>query len=305
MKFDFSNINVLVIGDLMVDNFLFGNSTRKSPEADIPIITPTHEYSTPGGSGNVAFNLASLGAKVSCIGVIGNDNWGQILVKLLNEKSIDTSMIIKSIEYPTTLKKRVYLDDINICRIDYEKILKNSINDLINENVNKVIKNYDIVILSDYNKGVLNEQTIQNAVEHANGLVVVDPKKEDFSIYKGANILTPNIAELDKALNLEKNDNRSIISACRNLINKNNFEYIVNTRGSKGITIVGKYLTEEVKTTPVFNADVTGAGDTVVSVLSLVYFKTNDIIQSARIANKAGKSIVSKKGTAVIKLEEI
>lgn len=305
MKFDFSNIKVLVIGDLMVDHFLFGNSYRNSPEANIPIITPSHEYSTPGGSGNVAFNLASLGAKVSCVGVIGDDNWGQMLLKLLNKKGIDTSKIIKSVEYPTTLKKRVYLDDINICRIDNEKKLNNSINDLINNNVNKVIKNYDIVILSDYNKGVLNEQTIQNAIRHSKAPVIVDPKKEDFSIYKGANILTPNIEELDKALNLETNDNSSIISACRNLVNENNFEYIVNTRGSKGIIVVGKDLTEEVKTTPVSNADVTGAGDTVVSVLSLAYFKTNDIIQSARIANKAGKSIVSKKGTAVIKLEEI
>ena len=304
MKLDFSDTKVLVIGDFMLDYYIIGESKRKSPEAEIPIILPIKKYSTAGGAGNVALNLSSMGAIVSCIGVVGNDQWGEKLIKLLSEKKIDTSNIIISDLYPTILKKRTYLEGKNIYRMDEEKILDNSFNEKINHRVSNIIQNYDIIILSDYNKGVLNIETIKHITTNTNSLIVVDPKKKDFSIYKGANILTPNFNELQRASKIKIKNNDSIVNASNNLIKENGFDYIVTTKGSKGMTIVGKDILQNIDAITVDDADVTGAGDTVVSVLSLSFHKTKDIEMAAKMANDAGSIVVSNKGTTIIDPKE-
>ena len=216
----------------------------------------------------------------------------------------------------TIVKERTYLKEKQIYRLDREYSQYPLVNNFevpyleeINNSVSTTIKNCDIVILSDYNKGVLNDDTIPHVLNEAkkhNIPVIVDPKKDDFSIYKGANIITPNLNELQRASKIEINDNKSLVSACNELIQECNFNYIIAKKGDKGMTIVGKdNFVKHIKAHPVENPDVTGAGDTVVAALSLAFAKTNDIELSARVANDAAALVVGKLGTATVTIDEI
>ena len=292
---NFKNMKVVVIGDFMIDHYVMGDSLRMSPEAPVPVVLPKKEYSCPGGAGNVAMNLSSLGAEVHCVGVVGDDFFGLELIKILENEGIVTKNIKKIKNHITTLKQRIYSNGEQVVRIDKEKIKDFKLN-LKKMNLEK----YDACIISDYNKGVIQSVDIKT------NLLIVDPKKEDFSKYIGANIITPNLNELQKASTLQISDDNSIVLACSDLIKKNGFDFIVAKKGENGLTVVGKdKLIKHISTKAVSNADVTGAGDTVIAVLSLVYAKTNDIVLSAKIANAAAGAVVSKKGTNIVEISEI
>tara|TARA_Y100000389_G_C17460368_1_gene521247 strand:+ start:516 stop:1475 length:960 start_codon:yes stop_codon:yes gene_type:complete len=308
MNCDFSSTKILVIGDLMLDHYIIGESNRMSPEAnDVPVVLPKEKYSVPGGAGNVALTLAAMEAKVSCIGIVGNDNWGRKLISLL-DKSINTSNVIISESYTTTLKQRTYLEGKQILRVDEEEILDSSYDEKICNYVSEILPKHDIIILSDYNKGILNQNTINYILKVANKYkipTIIDPKKHNFSNYKGANIVTPNLNELDKASKIEISNDQSIIKSCQQLIKKNQFEYMVVTKGENGMTIIGKDLVKNIKPYKVENPDVTGAGDTVVSLLALMYVNTKDIEVSANIANIAAAFAVSKSGTTCCSISDL
>ena len=296
MNFDFSDIKVLLIGDFMIDNYIIGSSNRMSPEAPVPVVIPEKEYSTPGGAGNVAINLKLMGANVECVGFAGNDIWGKKLISMLNNKDIKTQGIELIDGHSTTVKQRIYSNGKQVIRIDSEKIRNWKPS-------HEVQKNYDIIVLSDYNKGVLNHLWF-DLKNYDN--VIVDPKKDFFSHYKGASIITPNLNELKKASNNDITDDKSIIDACNQLINENNFDYIIAKKGNKGMTIVGKNnFVEHIQAHTIKDPDVTGAGDTVISAFSLVYAKTHDIKLSAKIANAAAAIVVGKPGTANVTIDEI
>tara|TARA_A100001011_G_scaffold344618_1_gene379737 strand:+ start:7644 stop:8573 length:930 start_codon:yes stop_codon:yes gene_type:complete len=301
MNLDFSDIKVLVIGDFMIDHYIIGKSNRISPEAPVPVVLPEKEYSIPGGAGNVAMNLKSMGANVVCLGVVGDDIWGEKLLSLLksNGVNIDGMDIIK--DHPTTLKQRIYSDGKQVARLDTEKIIDWKLNFML-----KNIGNYDTCILSDYNKGVIKNANIDTNIFLGPDILIVDPKKDDFSLYSNANIITPNMNELQKATGINIKDDQSIVAACTELIRKNNFDYIVAKKGDKGMTIVGKNnFVKHITAHYVDNPDVTGAGDTVISALSIAYAKTQDIELSARFANNAAATAVSKSGTATVTIDEI
>ncbi len=233
MRLDFSKINVLLIGDFMIDSYVNGNSTRQSPEAPVPVIKEHKIDLIPGGAGNVAMNLKSLGANVSCLGYIGNDLPGEVLKKIFNEKGIDHKHLqIEKIL--TTVKKRFLSNGKQILRIDYEEILDNwkprSISEL-------EIKNFDIIILSDYNKGVLNNDWFKN-LKFQN--IIADPKKNNFSFYSNVKIITPNLNELQRTTKVELKDFDSIQKACNEILVKTNLEYIIAKMGDKGMMVVGK-----------------------------------------------------------------
>lgn len=288
-------MKVVVIGDFMIDHYVMGDSLRMSPEAPVPVVLPKKEYSCPGGAGNVAMNLSSLGAEVHCVGVVGDDFFGLELIKILENEGIVTKNIKKIKNHITTLKQRIYSNGEQVVRIDKEKIKDFKLN-FKKMNLEK----YDACIISDYNKGVIQSVDIKT------NLLIVDPKKEDFSKYIGANIITPNLNELQKASTLQISDDDSIVLACSDLIKKNGFDFIVAKKGENGLTVVGKdKLIKHISTKAVSNADVTGAGDTVIAVLSLVYAKTKDIVLSAKIANAAAGAVVSKKGTNIVEISEI
>ncbi len=295
MNLDCSNIKVLLIGDFMIDHYIIGTSSRMSPEAPVPVVVPQREYSIPGGAGNVAMNLSKMGADVTCVGFVGDDSWGNKMLSMLKnlEINIDNIEIIKN--HPTTLKKRIYCDGKQIARIDTEKVIDwNS--KLLSENLN----NYNICIFSDYNKGAVKNINIKHDT------LIIDPKKDDFSFYKNCTIITPNLNELQRATDIQIKDDQSLVVACNELIKENNFSYIIAKKGEKGMTIVGQ--NDYVKHIPahfVENPDVTGAGDTVISTLSLVYTKTKDIELSAKIANAAAAVVVGKSGTETVTMTEI
>ena len=305
MNLDFSDIKVLVVGDFMLDHYIIGYSDRMSPEAPVPVLLPKEEYSVPGGAGNVALNLNSMGVQVSCIGVIGNDMAGKTLIELLSNNGIDVSSFINVDKHQTTLKKRIYCNKKQVLRIDKEKVLNSLYNEKINSLINNKIKDCDILILSDYNKGVLNEDTISYAIKTANIPVIIDPKKKNFSVYGGATILTPNLKELRRASNIMINNNDSIIQACNKLIEENKLDYIVTTKGSEGITIVGENFFKHINTTSINDADVTGAGDTAVSALSVAFAKTKNIEVAASFANIVANIVVQKQGTSVASMDQI
>lgn len=283
---------------------------------------------------------------IFCVGAIGYDAMGDKLLSILNggtirkkfdsgstiefihhHDQIDTSNIIKG-DLPkydsmdprslndtfrgyiqTTVKERTYLNGKQIYRIDREILLNQSYNEELNKLIKENIIGKDILVLSDYNKGVLNDDTIPNIISEAknnNIPIIIDPKKYDFSLYKGADIITPNLNELNRASKTDINDDKSIIEACSELIKKYDFNYIVAKKSEKGITIVGKNnFVKHIKAHAIENPDVTGAGDTVIAALALTYAKTKDIELSARFANKAAATVVSKPGTATVTIDEI
>ncbi len=299
MKLDFSNLSVLIIGDFMVDSYIFGESLRTSPEAPVPVISSSKIDYFPGGAGNVAMNLNSLGAKVSCLGYIGNDKYGEILKRIFRNEGIDCKQLELS-EFPTTVKERYFSNEMQVLRIDTEKIVDNWKPKFLSE---LKFQNYDAIILSDYNKGVLNNNWFSD-IEFEN--IIVDPKKDNFSFYSNAKIITPNLSELKKASKIEVNSLNSIKSACIDLLSKTNLEYIIAKMGDRGIMVVGSNnFYEHIKAFPVKNPDVTGAGDTVISAFTLAYAQFQDIKISVKIANAAASIAVNKKGTAVVKSKEI
>ena len=301
MNLDFSDIKVLVVGDFMIDHYIIGESNRMSPEAPVPVVVPKEEYSIPGGAGNVAMNISSMGSQVTCLGAIGNDIFGEKLIKIFNENNVSSKHIEIIDNYSTTLKQRIYCNGIQVARVDKEELL--------NWNPNQIessldYSDYDVIILSDYDKGALIRPWFFKP-KRTN--VILDPKnKRHEHLFMHSNIITPNLNELKKLSGMNINNNDAIINACNKLIEENNFEYIIAKKGDKGMTIVGEQnFIKHIEPHKVDNPDVTGAGDTVIAALSIAYAKTNDIEYSTKFANAAAAIAVSKAGTASVTIDEI
>ncbi len=242
--------------------------------------------------------MSKLGASVSCLGFVGSDSQGSELKKILNNQKINTEHL-HQISDLTTIKRRYYNEDKQVLRVDYEKVLEDWCPDISNIKFD----DYDVIILSDYNKGVLNNTWFSN-IKNEN--IFVDPKKDDFSFYSNAKIITPNLDELEKASKLIIDNNDTLVKVCQSIIEKTNLEYIIAKKGANGMTIVGKNgFISHIDGHQVNNPDVTGAGDTVIAALSLSYFKTKNIEKSAIIANAAAAIVVGKKGTSFATMEDI
>ena len=301
MNLDFSDIKVLVIGDFMIDHYIIGESNRMSPEAPVPVVVPKEEYSIPGGAGNVAMNISAMGSQVTCLGAIGNDIFGKKLIKIFNENNISSKHIETIENYSTTLKQRIYCNDIQVARVDKEELLNWS----PNQSVSSLdYSDYDVIILSDYDKGVLMRPWF---IMPKKTNVILDPKNERYEhLFMHSNIITPNLNELKKLSEININSIDSIVNACNKLIKENNFDYVIAKKGDKGMTIVGKQdFIKHIESHKVNNPDVTGAGDTVIAALSIAYAKTNDIEFSAKFANAAAAIAVDKTGTASVATKEI
>lgn len=300
MKLDFSDVKVLLIGDFMIDHYIIGNSNRMSPEAPVPVVIPEDEYFIPGGAGNVAMNLSKLGSKVTCMGPVGKDTFGEKLMQTLNRNNINTEFIEAIENHITTKKQRIYCNGNQIARVDREQLLSWSPNSL--EKIHYT--DYDIIILSDYNKGAL---MLPWFFKPKGINVILDPKNKSWEhLFINSNIITPNINELEVLSEIPISNNDSILIACNKLIEENNFDYVIAKKGSQGITIVGKQkFVKNIDPFKVENPDVTGAGDTVIAALSIAYAKTNDIEFSSKFANAAAAIAVDKTGTASVSTKEI
>ncbi|MFZ1705783.1 MAG: bifunctional ADP-heptose synthase [Saprospiraceae bacterium] len=311
---DFSKTQVLVIGDIMIDQYWFGDVNRVSPEAPVPVVDLQKIENRLGGAGNVAINLKAMGANVDVIGITGHDENGKEMIRLLEKESIGNQFIIPSSDRRTTVKSRVMAHGQNLLRIDQEDCMP--LSKLEWTNFISTFSNYtsqhkpDIIILQDYNKGLLIPDSIQFVINYANqhGIpTIVDPKKDHFFQYKGCTLFKPNKKEVLEAFGEKVDVNLRIIN--EQLLNKLQNKYNFITLGAEGI-FVGSKIEQNIYETQRMNViDVCGAGDTVIAILALYWTKSLPSSTLARLANIAGGQVCGVVGVAPIQktsfLEEV
>ena len=301
--------NILVIGDLMIDHYLWGKCERISPEAPVPVINIQKENSALGGAGNVLNNLKTFGAEVSVISVIGNDSIANELKEMLENIDIKTDMLIEEENRKTTKKSRLIASQQQVLRYDNESIenISKKSSSKILEVVIKKISDYDALVLSDYGKGVLTEELTQEIISISNKnkvKVFVDPKGDDYSKYKNAYAITPNKKEAIEATNIDIKDNETLEEAIKKLKNDCKLEIALITLSENGIAIYDDKL--RIKPTVAKEVyDVTGAGDTVISSIAFAITNGLDIDEAVNFANLAAGVVVSKIGSSTATLDEI
>ncbi|MEA1955848.1 MAG: D-glycero-beta-D-manno-heptose-7-phosphate kinase [Campylobacterota bacterium] len=301
--------NILVVGDLMIDHYLWGSCERISPEAPVAVVDISKETTVLGGAGNVINNLNALGAKVSVASVIGDDKNGIELVEMLDNIGIDNKNIIIQKNRKTSKKSRVIATSQQILR--YDKESKENIEQTSQNNILKSLENhikeYDVVILSDYGKGVLTDTLSSGIIKLANEnsvKVLVDPKGSDFSKYKGAYLLTPNKKEAILATGIDIKDKESLKDALLNLKKECDLGLSLITLSEDGIAT----FKDEMQIFPTVAKevfDVTGAGDTVIASIAFALSAKKSIEDIAKFSNLAAGVVVGKIGSAIVTLDEI
>ena len=301
--------SILVVGDLMIDHYLWGSCERISPEAPVQVVDIQKETTVLGGAGNVVNNLVSLGADVHVASVIGDDDNGKELLAMLEKIEVDTTNIITQEDRKTSKKSRVIASNQQIIRYDKESKEDVAISSAVSlaRAIEKEIEKFDAIILSDYGKGVLTERFTQNIIEIAskNGKkVFVDPKGSDYSKYKGAYTLTPNKKEASLATGIEIKDDEALKEALLKLKSKCELDLSLITLSEDGIAI----FDEEVRRFPTVAKevyDVTGAGDTVIASLAFAISSGKSIDEACVFANLAAGVVVGKIGSATVTIDEI
>ncbi len=310
MQLDTMKPNILVIGDLMIDHYLWGDATRISPEAPVQVIDVSKETTVLGGAGNVVNNLVALGSDVTVMSVIGDD---EIAVELTNMlESIDVKhYLICDETRKTTKKSRIIASQQQVVRYDHEtkEDISQESEAVLNVKLLEIVNSFDIILVSDYGKGVITN-TLMNKILFcalgSNIKVLVDPKGDDYTKYIGAYLLTPNKKEAIEATNIDIKDNDSLKLALKKLQNLSALEVPMITLSEDGIAILDK--NDEVVVSPTVARevyDVTGAGDTVLASLGYCLSKGNNISQSLEFANLAAGVVVGKIGSATASNEEI
>ena len=301
---------VLVVGDLILDEYIWGSVNRISPEAPVPVLESKSENLSLGGAANVANNLVGLGCEVYLVGGIGRDEKGDKLLELIKNRSIRTDGIYRFVHRPTTSKVRVIANNQQVLRIDKEDdrpITEETENKFI-KYINDIIPKMDGVICSDYHKGILSEK-ISNAIMHraknSKKQVVVDPKGTDFHKYNGATVVTPNQNEVERVAPIKINSREDLDRAAEYLLSLTHSEGILVTRGKDGMIFYSKDKPFEISTVAKEVYDVTGAGDTVISVFGMSLFSGFSYEEAAWLANMSAGIVVGKIGTAVVTLDEI
>ena len=303
--------SILVIGDLMIDQYIIGDANRLSPEAPVPVVNVKKEFITPGGAANVAQNLLSLGARISLGGVTGDDLDAGKLTEVLESEGIDTTAIFRDQSRPTTIKTRVMAGSHQLVRVDKETTnpLAIELQHQFISNIKTAIAASEIIILSDYNKGLFSPDLTQQLIEAANTAgkkVIVDPKGLNYAKYKGAYIIKPNRKELAEAVKTERITNiEELQEAARVILRQTEAQYIVVTLSEQGMAIISEltYKLLPVKATSVF--DVTGAGDTVIATMAYFMAQGLDVEEACEMANHAAAIVIRQTGSAVTTVEEI
>jgi D-beta-D-heptose 7-phosphate kinase/D-beta-D-heptose 1-phosphate adenosyltransferase len=305
----FKDARILVIGDLILDHFIWGNVRRISPEAPVPVVEVTSEGILLGGSANVVNNIHSLGGKCLVAGVAGRDENGKKLLKLLKEKGIPFEGITLDRRRPTTIKTRVIAHNQQVVRFDREdkdKIEKETLDKVI-KYVKKALKSTDLVIISDYAKGLITSTLMEETKTFASKLgkpIVLDPKVEHFNYYRGVTVVTPNNLEASLASGIDIVDGKSLHMAGEVLYNRLGCKALLITRGEDGMSIFESNEETHIPTVAREVYDVSGAGDTVVGVLGLALASGADFKEAAVLANYAAGIVVSKVGTATVGADE-
>jgi rfaE bifunctional protein kinase chain/domain len=311
---DFSSLKVAVVGDVMLDTYWWGAVERISPEAPVPVVAMHKKEQRIGGAGNVALNTVSLGAETTLFSVTGDDEDAETLIGLLQAEHIDTKYIIKSSERITTNKIRIISRNQQMMRLDAEITSDISTEDeqLLFSNFTSFAKRYQpaLVIFEDYNKGVLTENLINKIIAYCkeNGIVTtVDPKRKNFFSFKGVDIFKPNIKEVKEGLNMlfEEITEQTLKNIHQELHAILNHRISLITLSEKGVYIQKGNFTKIIPSHRRNISDVSGAGDTVIAVASLVYASTKDVTLAAQVANLAGGLVCEEVGTVAVNKEKL
>lgn len=302
---------VLVVGDLMIDEYIWGGVNRVSPEAPVPIVGVTNETLRLGGAANVANNIYGLGGRVELCGVLGDDQMGRWMRSDLKTKKIGVRGLVTSPGRPTTVKTRVIAHDQQVVRVDKEVTtpLQRADEDVILGSVESFLGECGCVLISDYAKGVVTPTLMSRLVDLARERsvpVAVDPKISQFSIYRGVTVLTPNLFEAAAGAGLVIDSMDALVEAGHRIIDKLGCEYLIITRGDQGMTLFsGKEAYSHIEAYSRHVYDVTGAGDTVISTLALALASGLSMEEGAYLANVAAGVVVGEVGTVPISTEQM
>jgi len=304
--------SILVIGDTMVDKFIWGKVSRISPEAPVPVVEVSKDTETLGGAGNVASNITSLGATAYLVTVIGDDINGATMKNMLEEKNINHDFVVVDKNRPTTIKTRIIASHQQVVRVDREVkgTFSPSTEDMIIKNIETVIPKVNGIIISDYAKGIVVPKVLKKIIALAkkrNIPVTVDPKVENFKLYKYITCMTPNTKEATEGMNAKNiNTDQDIAVLGNKILKLLKSESVLITRGEKGMTLIEKNnKITHIPTRAKEVYDVTGAGDTVIATMTLALSAKFDLVSSAEIANFAAGLVVAKVGTATITSKEL
>jgi len=304
----FKHKKILVIGDVILDQYLWGEAERLSPEAPVPVVWAKKKNYLLGGAANVANNIASVGGQVSLCGVIGDDDEGIRLLSMLRKKNIGCEFMVKDVARPTTVKTRVIAHIQQVVRIDWESQAM-----LHHETINRIIALlkvkihlFDGIIIEDYGKGVINALLLNKLkpfIRHT--IVTVDPKEEHFRYYKNFTSLTPNLKEAERAVFFRLKTDADIRKAAQVMLRKFRLQSLLITLGERGMGVFTKQYAYRIPTTALEVYDVSGAGDTVISVFTLGLTAGLDYVEAAFLSNVAAGVVVGKLGTVPITKEEL
>lgn len=302
---DYSQSGVLIIGDVMLDRYWYGPTGRISPEAPVPVVKIEENEERPGGAANVAMNIAALGGQATVVGLVGDDEPASVLKETLNSLKVTTELVSIP-DYPTITKLRVMSRGQQLIRLDFEDKFENIDESLILERMEQSLSQVKSIVLSDYDKGALEHvQAFIQKARKAGVPVFIDPKGADFERYRGATLLTPNMAEFELVVGKIKNE-EELVEKGLELINSYDFEALLVTRSEHGMTLLRKgqepfhlpTLAKEV-------FDVTGAGDTVISVLAASVAAGKPLDEACALANAAAGVVVGKLGTSTLSTIEL
>ena len=322
----FHKSNILVVGDLILDEYILGNVDRISPEAPVPIVWANKRSYVPGGAANVANNIRALEAKVCLLGAVGSDNNAKILLAELKKRKINTAGIFVEPQRHTTVKTRIISGHQQIARLDWEHThaLPQEFNSLIASFIEKNIKSFDAVIIEDYGKGVINTGLLDEIIALAHKykkIITVDPKEENFQYYRGVTAITPNRKELENAVrdlkirdttnalkvhNHRLSTDKDIDLAAGQILKYLGLKMLLITLGEQGMRLFEKNgAVTHIPTVAQEVFDVSGAGDTVIGTFTLALSCAAKNLEAAHIANFAAGIVVSKLGTAVTSRKEL
>ena len=302
---------VLVVGDIIMDEFLWGKVDRISPEAPVPVVTVKKETQLLGGAANVVNNIRSLGGQVFFAGLVGGDERGRKILSLLEASGVETGGVLIDPRRPTTIKTRIIAHNQQVVRFDREDQapLSQGYADSLASYVRETIPRADTVVIADYGKGVVTGQLVQAIAQISkkeNKTVSIDPKMGRFDFYRDVTVVTPNSQEATAASGTQIVDNASLRAAGERLLSRFNCEAVLITRGEDGMALFERNKEEVlVPTTAREVYDVTGAGDSVIGVMALALAVGASFSQAAVVSNFAAGLVVGKVGTATVTLEEL
>jgi D-beta-D-heptose 7-phosphate kinase/D-beta-D-heptose 1-phosphate adenosyltransferase len=307
----FHAARVIVLGDVMLDRFIYGSVERISPEAPVPVVHVERFQDMPGGAANVARNIAALGAHATLLGVVGDDPWASDLrMQLAASPTIDARLITDG-SRPTSVKMRYVADGQQVMRADRESrtSLSPAVERQLLEAFTASLRDAHVIVLSDYAKGVVSDSVARAAIDiarRAGKIVIVDPKSKNFARYQGATVLTPNRLELQQACGQECLTGAEILAGARRILDQHICDCMIVTRGKDGMSVIGANdLTAHLPTVARQVFDVSGAGDTVVAAIALGLAAGGEMVQAASLANIAAGIVVGKRGTATVSTGEV